>query len=81
MKGGNSQARWIAYTQATSMTAVGRFFHRRLLADCTHRPSRLIVSNVYVLTRPLYVESRCDAVTVGLACLFPPLSSGGAQVV
>jgi hypothetical protein len=26
------------------------------------------------------VESRCGAVTVGLVCLLPPLSSGGAQV-
>src|SRR5216684_2546116 len=26
------------------------------------------------------VESRCGAVTVGRACLFPPLSSGGALV-
>jgi hypothetical protein len=26
------------------------------------------------------VESRCGAVIVGLGCLLPPLSSGGAQV-
>ena len=26
------------------------------------------------------VESRCGAVTLGWACLFPPLSSGGALV-
>ncbi len=30
--------------------------------------------------RPPSVESRCGAVAVGLVCLFPPLSSGGAQV-
>ena len=28
--------------------------------------------------RPLMVESRCGAVTVGLASLLPPLSVGGA---
>src|SRR6516162_4458730 len=27
-----------------------------------------------------WVESGCDAVAVGWACLFPPLSSGGASV-
>ena len=26
------------------------------------------------------VESRCGAVAVGLVCLLPPLSSGGARV-
>src|ERR1019366_9091834 len=29
---------------------------------------------------PLPVESRCGAVAVGLVCLLPPLSSGGARV-
>ena len=30
--------------------------------------------------RPESVESKCGAVTLGRACLFPPLSSGGALV-
>ena len=29
---------------------------------------------------PNFVESGCDAVTLGSGCLLPPLSSGGAQV-
>jgi hypothetical protein len=29
---------------------------------------------------PASVESRCGAVVIGLVCLLPPLSSGGAQV-
>jgi hypothetical protein len=35
-KGGNFQARSIAYTQAASTAAFGRFLHRPFLADCTH---------------------------------------------
>jgi hypothetical protein len=34
-----------------------------------------------VSAQPFVVESRCGAVSVGRAYLFPPLSSGGALVV
>ena len=43
---------------------------------------QLIKARDVMSTRPLRrVESRCGAVAVGRACLFPPLSSGGASVV
>ena len=37
---------------------------------------------IVIVARRLFpVESRCGAVAVGWACLFPPLSSGGASLV
>jgi len=43
----------------------------------TKLPLRIWFLAMFLLTQ---VESRCGAVAVGLVCLLPPLSSGGALV-
>ncbi len=62
--------------------------NQRKLAEVRGWPRRFIIScaagqPLSCMPRPgicRSVESRCCAVTVGLVCLFPPLSSGGARV-
>ena len=41
---------------------------------------RLTANSAHSIRTLNSVESGCDAVTAGSGCLFPPLSSGGAQV-
>ena len=48
------------------------------MSDDADAPKAAVRTAAIELVKP--VESRCGAVTVGRACLFPPLSSGGALV-
>jgi transposase len=73
----------IARSVGKSKVTVGRWQERYLakgiagLARDATRPGRKLPLTAAVIER---VESGCGAVAVGRACLFPPLSSGGALV-
>ena len=63
---------------------MGRHCYRwkRTAAMGREPPSELGTKRMICTTYPCWVgvESGCGAVAVGWACLFPPLSSGGALV-
>ena len=64
-------------TQAGHMTAPDRGAHPRSLLLRRGRPQITLGTLCH---GPFWVESECGAVTLGQACVLPPLSFGGALV-
>ena len=46
----------------------------------TRNKLKAAIKRMYAVLEPFSVEWGCGAVALGLVCLWPPLSSGGARV-
>ena len=55
-------------------------FAQRLTNQYAPNKLKAAIKRMYAVLEPFSVEWGCGAVALGLVCLWPPLSSGGARV-